>query len=429
MSDEMMLDTPDLGAEVVEQPEVQEQEQQEQEPESGGSKFSKDFSNWLKSLKDGGDPNVSKFARYGKDLEGRDRALRELFPNGVNDVREVKATLDALQHGDLKGIEAIGAMQDAIRETEQVDSMIASGDPKVLDLFGEEFNEGLGKLAPAILDRIQQANPQAYNAAVLPQFVNALRSSPLVAAQNALAQVLEEQPPRWLTENQKAEWINDKLTRAVQHNNAMADWLNQQANAAKDAKLPPANNGRQAPASLDQERQQFEAQQRDFHWKTNIAPQLDQHASKTFDQLFRPYNIRLKLDAPAQERLKQDFVSRVVEKAAQNRQYMAQIGRYRQQRTPDANAVLNVARVEFDKHSKGVINELVNERYRTFLGSKQNPTPQNSNGQQRPAPQNGVTIVSVKPPMSEIDHKNTPLDWIHQGKYRLRSGKVVQVQR
>ena len=428
MSDEMVMETPELGAEVVETPEAPEQEAPEQQAGESDKKFSVRFSNWLKTTRDTAtDPEVQKFARYGKDLEGRDRALRELFPNGVNDVREVKAALDGVQFGELKGIEAIGALQDSVRETEQVDGMIAAGDPKVLDLFDENFNDGLGKLAGPILDRIQQANPEAYNAAVLPHFVNALRSSPLVQAQNALASVLEEQPPSWLTADQKVHWINDKLARAVQHNNAMAEWLNAQANAVKGTQRP---NGKPTRPPIDQEREQFEAQQRDYHWKTNIAPNLDKHAVTSFDQLFKPYNQRLKLDSAAQEVLRKDFVSRVVEKAAQNRQYMAQIQRYRSQKNPDPATVLNLAKVEFDKHSKGVINEIINERYRTFLGSKQNPTPRAANGTFQPQNGNGPRVVSVKPNQADIDFQRTPVDWLNTAKdgskkYMMKDGKVL----
>lgn len=432
MSDELLMETPESGAEVVEQetPEQPTEEQPEQQAGESDKKFSVRFSAWLKAQRDGGDPEVAKFARYGKDLEGRDRALRELYPNGVNDVRAVKAALDGLQYGEAKGIDAIGAIQDQIRDYEQSDELLASGDPKVLDLFGEEFNEGLGKLTPAILDRIQQSNPEAYSAAILPHLVSALQSSPLVAEMGSIVSVLNEQPPQWLTPNQKSDWINDKFQRLVAHVNKAADWYNAQHDAVKNVPRGTQNGKVSQPDRLSEERQQFEAQQRDYHWKTNIAPNLDKHAVTSFDQLFKPYNQRLKLDAAAQEVLRKDFVSRVVEKAAQNRQYMAQIQRYRSQKNPDPATVLNLAKVEFDKHSKGVINEIINERYRTFLGSKQNPTPRAANGTFQPQNGNGPRVVSVKPNQADIDFQRTPVDWLNTAKdgskkYMMKDGKVT----
>jgi hypothetical protein len=38
-------------------------------------------------------------------------------------------------------------------------------------------------------------------------------------------------------------------------------------------------------------------------------------------------------------------------------------------------------------------------------------------------------VVGAKPASADIDFKNTPIDWIHAGKYKLFSGKVVQVRR
>lgn len=429
-----VIDQPEIEVQEQETPETPEQpsgETPEQQPGESDKKFSVRFSNWLKETHDNAtNPEVAKFARYGKDLEGRDRALRELYPNGVNGVRAVKAALDGLQYGEAKGLDAIGAIQDQIRDYEQSDELLASGDPKVLDLFGDEFNEGLGKLTPAILDRIQQSNPEAYSAAILPHLVSSLQASPMISGLSQIAAVLNEQPPSWLTPDQKTHWINEKFQKIVSSFNNIATWYDAQVDATKGVKQPLPQNGKTASNPMQEQQARLDAQERDFHWKTNIAPNLDKHAISTFDQLFKPYNQRLKLDSEAQEKLKADFVQRVVQKAAANRQYMSQIGRYRSQKNPDPSTVVNLAKVEFDKHAKGVMNDIINERYRTFLGSKQTPTPRASNGTFQPQNGNGPRVVSVRPPENEIDFKNTPGDWLltkpdGSKQFLMKNGKTV----
>ncbi len=424
---------------AVAEPEIQEVEQVEQEtPETpeqpeqqageSDNKFSKRFTAWLKGKNESLDPEDKYNARFAKDLYGRDLALRQIYPNGVNDVREVKAALDGIQHGELRGVEALGAIQDQVRDYEQSDELLAAGDPKVLDLFGDDFNEGLGKLTPAILDRIQQSNPEAYSAAILPHLVSALASSPLVAAQNAMADILSEPPPAWMTPNQKSDWIQDKFARIIKQNDLMANWLNAQAEATKGRQVPAANGRVPASNQLSQEREALDNEKRQMYWDKNIHPETKSFGDNRFQELMKPYAGRLKLDAPAMDGLKKAFLTGVVQKLGADRAYTSQLSRYQRQMNPDAKTVVNLANVNFDKHAKSVLEGLIDERgYRKFMGQRPMNTP-NGNGA-KPAPAaSGVTIVSVKPAFSDIDHKNTPIEWLRMHKYRMTNGRVVQVK-
>ena len=109
--DEVVDQSADLGAEeseVVNLHEVNSVDQPEQQAGESDNKFSKRFTAWLKGKNESLDPEDKYNARFAKDLYGRDLALRQIYPNGVNDVREVKAALDGIQHGELRGVEAHG---------------------------------------------------------------------------------------------------------------------------------------------------------------------------------------------------------------------------------------------------------------------------------------------------------------------------------
>lgn len=424
------------GAEGIRDGEAQEgadgQQQQQDDPYS--SKASREYSQWLKGLRESNDPQAQKFARLAKNNHGEMFALRQLDKDGINGVREKYALLDSVIHvdperGELKGQEAIAALQDSVREYAEIDELLASGDPKALESLGEDFNEGLAKLTPSILERIQQSNPEAYAAAILPHFVRALASSELVQNFNGLVDVLNEAPPSWLTAEQKAAWTADQQRKVIALAGNMGNWLN--AQAAKARELP--NNGTAKPNGggkkdgLSEREAAFTKREQEQHWNTNIAPKLDEYAATAFGKLFAPYAKRLGLDAPTANALKMEFSRRVASAAAKDAAYIGQIGRYRSMRNPDPATVLNFVKVNFDKHSKTVMDALVNERYKPFLnGNRRTTQVAQTNGKGAPPPAKGVQIVTTKP--ANIDYKRTTVDMIHAKRYYTTDGKIVQVR-
>ncbi len=417
---------PDSGAEQQEAPPVAE------DPYS--SKASREYSQWLKGLRDSGDPIAAKFARLAKDNHGAQYALRQLEAKGIDGVRERYALLDSVVHndperGELKGMDAISALQDSVRSYAEIDEQLAAGDPRALESLGESFNAGLAKLAPTILDRIASSDPEAYNAAVLPHFVKALASSDLVASFNGMVDVLNEAPPSWLTAEQKTAWAADQQRKVISLAQRMGGWLNAQQAKAGEAKGAPRGAGQTAkPDPLSEREAAFNKREQESHWNTNINPKLDEHASSEFTKLFAPYAKRLNLDAATTNSVKAEFSKRVAQTAMKDDAYRGQIARYRGTKNPDAGSVLNFAKVHFDKHAKTVMDTLVNERYKPFLNGRPK-APGNTNGSGNAAPPvKGVQYVTARPAEGEIDHKSRTLDQIHKKIFPLKSGKLVQVR-
>lgn len=395
------------------------------------SKASKEYASFLKNLRDA-DPGNAKYARLAKDDHSKLYQLHQLEPKGLDGVRERYAMLDSLMHGEKTGPEALSAMQDELTRMQQVDERLMSGDVSALDDMGEDFNQkALPAMVGPILDRVREANYEAYSRAILPHFVEALKSSELVTNFNGLVDVLDEKPPSWLTPDQRPQWINERLQRVLSHATRMGEWFTaqQQKSQSLGGTKAPSGPGAKQGDPLTEERQKFEQERTEHHWNTNIKPSLDKFASDKFKQEFGPYQQRLKLDAIALGALKREYSSRVAKAAVGNPNYSAQIGRYRAQKNPDAATVLNFAKVEFNKHSKSVMDALVNERYKPFLTSgRQQATPPPAAGATPPAG-SGIKMVPVKPAQDQINFKGTPLAWMRQGKYRMNDGSVVQVAR
>lgn len=401
------------------------------------SKASREYSQWLKGLRDSGDPAAAKFARLAKNNHGEMFALRQLEKSGIDGVREKYALLDSVIHndpqrGELKGADAIAALQDSVRTYAEMDEMIASGNREALNSMGPEFDAGLAKLAGPILERIEAHDREAYAAAVLPHFVRAMAGSEMIASFNNMVDVLKEQAPAWLTEDQKRAWTVDQQKRVIGHASSMSGWFNAQWEKVKNLPQPgaPQNGAGAKKDPLSEREAAFNKREQEAHWNTNISPRLDQHAAASFSTLFQPYAKRLNLDGNTTNALKGEFSKRVAQAAAKDTAYMGQIARYRGMKNPDPATVLNYAKVNFDKHAKTVMEALVNERYKPFLNGKPRGAQLgNNNGAGKGAPPvKGVQYVTTRPAEDQILHKSRTLDQIHKKIFPLKNGTTVQLR-
>jgi hypothetical protein len=370
-------------------------------------------------------------------------ALKQLDPKGLDGVRERYALLDSVIHqgadgAELKGADAIAALQDSAREIAEIDAAIANGDPSALESFDDTMKAGIVKMAPAILDMARTMDPEGYAAAVLPHFVQALSQSDLVGSFNGLVDVLNEQPPQWLTADQKQAWGKEQMSKVMALAGKMGTWLN--AQAEKAGKLPKdgVSRGTQGAGRKDpiaEREAAFTKREQDHHWNTNISPKLDQHAAQSFSKLFAPYAKRLNLDPGTTKALMGEHSKRVAAAAAKDKPYIDQIKRYRSQRNPDPATVLNFAKVAFDKHAKTQMDALVNERYKPFLngkprvGSNGNGSASSNGTNNGPKSAPGIQTVTVRPAESTFDPRARSLDDIHRGIFRLHNGKVLQLRK
>ena len=419
---------------------------QTQSEEEGpySAKTSKEFSNALKAWKDANPDNL-KWARMAKDDHARLYQLHQVEPEGLEGVRAKYALLDSITHGDTKGMDAVTAMQDALQSYGDVDSLIAAGDPKALDELGDDFNEGIAKLVPSILDRVAASNPEAYAAAVLPHFVEALKQSDLVRGFNALVDTLEEKPPAWLPADKKEAWLADHMQRVIGHASTMGNWLNAQAKKAGESGARTATGTTQGTqrtgtqSTLDQREQAIVQREQSEYWGKSIEPETNKVAEQTFKELLKPYEKRLKLDDASMKALGRDFVQGVSAKALAKKadgspsDFAKQMQRYHAQRNPNAQAVSNYFGVEFRKHASTVFKSLITERYGAFLNGKPSGQVQNQvqkpAGSANPGAAKQMQYVSVKPDPSTFDNTKRSLNDIYSDIYRLNDGRVVKYKR
>jgi hypothetical protein len=417
----------DLAAEPVETEGTEPTESTEQEPQQSNepdspytTKFSREMRAALKAW-EAANPDSARFAKQARDNHARLFALTQLEPKGIDGVREKYALLDSLAVGDSKGIEAVTAMQERLAGVEEVDEMLASGNPKAFDALGPDFDAGLAKLAPSYLDRVKASDPAAYEAAILPHFVSQLANSDLVKEFNALVDVLNAQDDPRFDDATKMKFAISQLSK-------MGQWMN--GLAGKVGEIKPNGQVNTQQSELEQQRTELERERQQIHWDTKIQPPLVQHENKTFEALLAPYQKRLNLDKASIAARMRDFKAALKAAGEADKDYMRQMKIFRNQRNPDPAVVNNFVKNAITNKSKAIMDQIINENYGSFLkGKPQTPVTSVANkGKQAGPVEPNVEIRTVKPPMSEIDHQRTPIEWLAQKKYRLYSGKIIQVR-
>jgi hypothetical protein len=373
-----------------------------------GRRGSKEFRDAVKAWE--ATPEGAKFAKTVRDDHFRVTELAAVEPGGITALREKYALLESLG-----GLEGATQMQERVAQSEATDAMLASGDPKVLEALGPDFDPGLAKLTPTILDRVMRSDPDAYAAAILPHLMSGLAGSPMVADLNRMIDVL--QAPH-LDEAGKIKAITGLLSR-------VGAWFDANEKKAGEIKKAPVDQQR---TEFAQERSKFEQQQQEAHWKNNIGPPVAQYEKSKLEELYKPYDTRLKLDPAAKADLFATFKQRMKAAGEADAAYMKQMAIYRKQKNPDPAIVANFVKSAINRHAKTVVEKAVKDRYGRFLGGPKKAAAAVVPGA-RQATGTGLTVVAVKPPVDEIDYRRTSEADQWKGIYTLKTGKKVQVRK
>lgn len=384
---------------------------EQQEEKIDGRKGSKEFREALKAWE--ATPEGARFAKTARADHFRMQELATVEPGGISALRDKYALLESIG-----GAEGATQLQERVTKADASDEMLASGNVKLLDELGPDFDPGLAKLAPTILDRVMKSDPEAYAAAILPHLMSGLAGSAMVKDLNGMIDVLEA--PH-LDEAGKIKAITALLGK-------VGDWF--AANEAKAGKLKAAPADRQQ-TELQQERTKFDQEQQTAHWNNKIAPTVASHERTKMEELYKPFDAKLKLDPAAKADLFATFKEKMKLAGNADKAYQDQMKIYRKQKNPDPATVANFVKATINRHAKAVVEGAVKARYGRFLGSAGRTVAAPVAGARSATPTGAgaPTVVSVKPPIDEIDYRKTSEADQWKGIYTLKSGKKVQVRK
>ena len=368
---------------------------------------SREFREWLKRLE--ATPESQKFAKQVRADFYKAQQIAQIDPEGINGIRQKYALLESVG-----GAEAVADLQERAAESDALDQALGTGDPRALDVLGPEFDAGLAKLAPAFLDRVQRADPEAFSAALLPHLMSTLAGAPLTAD---LSRMVEVMNAAHLDDKAKLDSVS-RLLRSI------AQFYRSTEEKAASLKSAPIDNERRA---FELERSRFEQQQQQAHWSNNIIPQVAGYEKQKLEEAFRPYAAKLRLDAAATEDLFSAFRARLKELGQADAAYIKQMGIYHRQKNPDPGTVANFVKAAINRYYKTVVDGVVKARYGRFLGAAQAQPRRAQPVVRQGAGRSGApAIVSVKPSPDQIDYRRTPEADQWKGIYTLKNGNRVK---
>ena len=346
-------------------------------------------------------------AKLINDAYGRSEAYKQVFPT-VKDAQTAHAALQSLQ--ELGGVEGI---QGQLSDIAEIDSMLEAGDPAVLDKIAHVAGEGLNKLAPEILNRLEKSSPEQYNAAVKPHLVKALASSGL---QNAIVSLFEN------LQTAKTPGATEEFRKTFEGkaDKTMADIANWLQNLGK---VDPAQSTTKAPDAAMTAREHAIAHREDKAFNQDVQSNINGPMNKAMEKELAPYLAKqLKgLGHEAKADLVQGIYDEVGRLAKADKVYQDQIKAAMTGKRRDAAKAAQLMSAKFDKLASEATKNVVNKRYGK---AKSAPTSKGTPVATKQTP--GAPIkVAAKPESSQFDWKKTTQDMIFKGQAYLTSGKLV----
>lgn len=219
-------------------------------------------------------------AKRLNDGIGKVRAYETVYPT-VREAKEAKTLIDSLG-----GREGLTNLQGVYARVQEIDHAFEVGDPSIIAQMWEDAPDGMVKLAPAIFARLEQANPQAYEKAIVPHAVKFFDNAGFPEAFDEMVGLYQK------GQKEQADALAQKLGR----------WFSGQRQATQ--------NGNETKSDPEKERLQRELQERDQ--KANAAA-IDRayndvvaHAAPVIDKYLKPIVAKLGLSKEQYEALRED---------------------------------------------------------------------------------------------------------------------------
>lgn len=418
------FDAPDSGTETTTPetttPATPAEPQGETKPQADEYKDDKSYREALKAWRDANkdNPDIVKFAKRAYDMNGRFAELGKLDPKGLDGVRETYALVQ--QAG---GADKIVEMQQQLQTYTDSDARIAAGDPKALESLGPEFDKGLAKLAPAYLDRIQKSDPEGYANAMLPHLLGSLQGSGLLQNLNKVVDVL----------NNNTLSPEQKLAYAAQFLGSASKWYESESQRAGQLKSAPTSDPQ--AEQYTQQMTQLEQRERDFLWKTQVAPPVVNYENQQIEKYLSPYQAKLKLPDAAKQDLISGIKSGLKSAGQADKAYLTTLQGFQKNKGAQPDQIIAHVRGGIDRHVARVVKSVTEGRYGHVISSRPGPKP-GSAPSTGSAPGTGKgslqapLMVSAKPGQDAIDWPGTKRSGDYMKHiYKLKDGRTVQWKR
>lgn len=396
---------------------------EDQEKQQDGRKAPDAVRKALKAFRESS-PEHAAAAKQLNDAYGRYEAYKGVFGK-VEDARAAKTTLDTIE--TMGGFEGV---QNTIADIEEVDRLLATGDVSVIDRIAEVAGEGLHKITPALIDRLQKDSPDAYKAAIRPHVVSAIASSGLSGAFAAVLNNLDMAKTPGANDEFKQKFEKqalEGLSSIYKFLEGLGKPEETDSTSKPDTKATDALTAREK-ALNDREESSF---RQDVGVKAN--PEMNQSLSKALN----PYLKQLKLGEVAKQDLVQGIYEEIGKLVNADKDYQKQKDTLFKAKNRNSANIAKFISSKFDSVASQAAKNVVGRRYGKSPAAKGAPSPVKPNAQgagtKSETPAKGIgsleSPVKVKefPDRKDIDIKGTTDEQIARGIRKLRTGKFIQL--
>lgn len=327
----------------------------------------------------------------------RAEAYSKVFAK-VEDAQAAKTFIDAVG-----GIDGFQQIQQRMQGYDAQEAGMESGDPAVLEAFFKDFPEGAASLAPHYLEKLAQANPEAFTNTIAPHAMGMLARAGMA---DHLANMAAETDPARL--------------KAMA---AQADqWMKQQKQVIDGIAKPVTKNPMDDKLKA---REEGIRQKEDGFFQTQIDAQVNQRSSAQVEKTVEQYAKNYKLNDVQKSRFAASVVQRIVNDMLADDTFKKQDAIRKGSKDRNVDNVASYRSSEFLRRLPDVAFKEAQELWGANKGAGQ-PTGVVKPGGPKTAAGGGPLLISRAPDISELDMSKDPRQLLFIGNkgYR-RDGTFV----
>jgi len=343
------------------------------------------------------DPKAHGFL---KDVLFRDRAFKQEFPGGLAEAKKLKETLSSLPEGGLEAIQAEKAEWDSI------DQAYNAADPRFLDIMVEANPQSFNKLAPAMIQKFAQVDPDGYQRHMAGVFVSTLMNSGISANLRFLGRALE------MGDKDTGKTILDEIT----------GWITSLDNTAKSQPKAPERN-----PELDA-REQRVKEAEDKQWVDHTAGEVNSFKTSAIKKELSQYLKGQQLDDDTYEALENQALKYLNNILLADPQFSKTFNAYCENKDRDGVVRYMKSKLQELLPSKPGKPGPVEKAYKLFFRGATPPKPRLAAGAPKPAAPPapaGWEKVGKAPQPFDIDMGKSSFEMRFQKAAVLKSGKKV----
>lgn len=318
----------------------------------------------LKTFRDA-DPKNAAFVKTLHGAYERWEATKEIFPKGVNEMREAKQFIELVG-----GPEGFEGLQGKVADIQATDELLSAGDPKLIenivaDLKGAGKLEALGKLTGPWLEAVKKNDPDGYYKAFEPEFVAGLEEVKLptvfanLLGATALEAGKENDPAALAAALSKVKAIAGNLDK----------WMKDQQGKVKAAKTEDLSPER---VKLNAEREAFRKQQEEFKtnetkaFQTGVSTENDKHNNTALGAALNDY-VKMPFFKGFKEASWRDLAggirANLFSELKADKAYQTQMKAMWGAKTPDRGKIVEYHKSKVDSIAKDIVRRTVETRY------------------------------------------------------------------